>query len=78
MEEDETARSHENTYEQSRKSVSFQHATKAESRKYLVYDDNQKWNEAKEDIKHSNFMLGETEKKVIKDFLSLVADLGQQ
>ena len=41
LEEDETAGSHANTYEQSRETISFQHATKAESRKYLVFDDNQ-------------------------------------
>ena len=31
-----------------------------------------------EEIKHSNVMLGEAEKKVIVNFLILVADLGQQ
>ena len=44
----------------------------------LAYDDDQELKETREDIKHSNVMLGETEKKVIEDFLSLVADLGQQ
>ena len=44
----------------------------------MVYDDSQEHNEAREEIKHSDVMLGETEKKVIEDFLSLVADLGQQ
>ena len=61
----------------SQESVSFQRATKAESRKYLVYDDSQERDEAREEIKHSDVMLGETEKKVIEDFLSLVEDLGQ-
>ena len=41
LEEDEIAGSHANTYEQSRESVSFQHATKSKSRKDLFYDDNQ-------------------------------------
>ena len=31
-----------------------------------------------QEIKHSDVMLGEAEKKVIEDFLSLVEDLGQQ
>ena len=78
LEEDEAVGSHANTYEQSRESVSFQHATKVESRKCLVYDDSQEWDEAREEIKHSDVMLGENEKKAIEDFLSLVADLGHQ
>ena len=41
-------------------------------------DDSQEQGEAREEIKHSNVMLGEIEKKVIEDFLSLVTDLGQQ
>ena len=44
----------------------------------MVYDDSQKRDEAREEMKDSDVMLGKTEKKVIEDFLSLVADLGQQ
>jgi hypothetical protein len=44
----------------------------------LAYDDGQEQKEAKEDIKHSNVMLEEAEKKTIEDFLSLVEDLEQQ
>ena len=74
LEEDETVGSHANTYEQSRESVSFQHATKVESRKCLVYDDSQEWDEAREEIRHLDVMLREAEKRVIEDFMSLVAD----
>ena len=44
----------------------------------MVYDDSQEWDEAREEIKHSDVMLGKTEKKVIEDFLSLVANLGHE
>ena len=39
LEEDDIARSHVNTYEESRESVSFKNAIKSKSRKDLVYDD---------------------------------------
>ena len=44
----------------------------------MAYDDDQEQKEAKEDIKHTKVLLGETEKKVIEDFLCLVADVGKQ
>jgi len=39
-------------------------------------DDSQEKDEAREEIKHSDVMLGEDEKMVIKDFLCFVVDLG--
>ena len=51
---------------------------KAENKEDLAYDDGQELKETKEDINHSDVMLGGTGKKVIEDFLNLVADLGQQ
>ena len=48
---------------------------KAENKEDLAYDDEQELKETKEDINHSDVMLGEVEEKVIEDFLSLVADL---
>ena len=39
-------------------------------------DDSQEQDEAREEIKHSDVMLWEDEKKVIEDFLSFVANLG--
>ena len=50
---------------------------KTENKEYLAYDDDQELKDTKEDIKHSDVMLGEAEEKVIEDCLSLVADLGQ-
>ena len=47
LEEDETVGSHANTYEHSRECVCFQHETKAESIKYLVYDDSQERDEGR-------------------------------
>ena len=44
----------------------------------MVYNDSQERDEAREEIKHLDVMLTEAENKVIKDFMSLVADLGQQ
>ena len=79
QEDDEAAESHSNAHAQLSESVSFQHVTKAESRKSLDNDDDsQEQDEAREEIKHLDVMLGEDEKKVIEDFLSFVVDLGQQ
>ena len=79
QEDDGIAESHSNAHAQLSESVSFQHATKAESRKILDYDDDsQEHDEAGEEIKHSYVMLGEDEKKVIEDFLSFVVELGHQ
>jgi len=44
----------------------------------LAYDDSQEQEEVKENIKHSDVMLEEAEKKTIEDFRSLVEDLEQQ
>ena len=50
---------------------------KAKNKEDLAYDDDQELKETREDIKHSDVMLGETEKKVIEDFMSLIEDLEQ-
>ena len=45
----------------------------------MDYDDDiQEQDEAREEIKHLDVMLGEDENKVIEDFLSFVANLGHQ
>jgi hypothetical protein len=70
-----TAESHSNAHARLGESKSFQHTEKAESRKYLAYDDSQNQEEAKEDIKHSDVMSEEYEKRTIEDFPSHVEDL---
>ena len=70
--------SHENTLTHREEGDAFQPTMKDENKEYLEYDDGQELKETKGDINHSDVILGETEKKVIEDFLNLVADLGQQ
>ena len=41
----------------------------------MAYDDDQELKETKEDVQHSDVMLGEIENKVIEDSLSLIEDL---
>ena len=56
----------------------FQHAMKAENRKYFTYDDGQEQKEAKEDVKPLTDMLEEDGKKGSEYFMSLEWGLEQQ
>ena len=65
LKKDGTIVSYVNAHAQLSESVSFQHAVKVESRESLAYADGQNQGKEKQDIKHSDVMLEEAEKKGI-------------
>ena len=74
-EENEATESHVHGHAQLSESNGFQPTLKSKNKEYLAYNDGQELKETKEDIKHSNVMFGDTEKKVIEDSLSLIEEL---
>ena len=70
LKEDMTYESHVNAHAQLSESVYFQLIEKDESRENLAYDDGQNQGKKKEDIKNSDVVLEEAEKKGVGLFLS--------